>query len=231
MEDAMAFLGVKSYAVTDMPNHLMADMSRPRPIVNSKLQSSRRKEDVFGEDSYAMADIPNPRSMVMAKPPRPMVNSRRTEDVEEFLGEDPYEIPNPRAMVMADTSKPPRPMANSRRMEDVQEFLGDNSYDIPHPRVMVMADISKARPMVNSKLLRKYLGKRVTTVVKVLQVEGGNVVGELPDGAPITVHRAPQHVAAQSMFVEVVGVVESDRFLRAQICTGFGDNFGKARLN
>lgn len=90
-----------------------------------------------------------------------------------------------------------------------------------------MADISNPRPMVNSKLLKNYMGRRVTTVVKVARTEGGNVVGELPDGAPITVKQAPQHVAAQSQFMEVIGVVEGDRSLRAETCTSFGDNFGK----
>jgi len=71
------------------------------------------------------------------------------------------------------------------------------------------------------------MGRRVTTVVKVFLVEGGSAVGEMPDGVPITVHRAPQHVAAQSLFMEVIGGVESDRFLRAQTCTGFGDDFGE----
>lgn len=110
------------------------------------------------------------------------------------------------------------------------DFLGEDLYamdGISSPWPMPVADISTRRPMVNSKLLRNYIGRKVTTVVKVWRVEGGNVFGELPDGTPITVHRAPQHVAAQSMFMEVIGVVESERFLRAQICTGFGDNFGK----
>ena len=93
----------------------------------------------------------------------------------------------------------------------------------------VMADISNPRPMVNSKLLKKYMGRRVTTVVKVTRVEGGNVMGELPDGVPITVRQAPQHVAAQAQFVEVIGVVEGDQMLRVETLTSFGDNFGKSR--
>ena len=92
-----------------------------------------------------------------------------------------------------------------------------------------MADISNPRPMVNSKLLKNYMGRRVTTVVKVGRVEAGNVVGELPDGAPITVRQASQHVATQSQFMEVIGVVESDRSMRAETCTSFGNNFGKKR--
>ncbi|XP_024367445.1 replication protein A 14 kDa subunit isoform X2 [Physcomitrium patens] len=94
-----------------------------------------------------------------------------------------------------------------------------------------MADISNPRPMVNSKLLKNYMGRRVTTVVKVARTEGGNVVGELPDGAPITVKQAPQHVAAQSQFMEVIGVVEGDRSLRAETCTSFGDNFDMSTYN
>lgn len=93
-----------------------------------------------------------------------------------------------------------------------------------------MADISNPRPMVNSKVLKNYTGRRVTTVVKVLKLEGGSVVGEMPDGAGITVKQAPSHVAAQSTFMEVIGIVESDRFLRAETCTSFGDNFGKCGL-
>lgn len=136
------------------------------------------------------------------------------DDMMDFLEEDSYamaDTPNRRPIGMSDTPNC-RPMVVC---------------DTPNRRPMVMSDISNPRPMVNSKLLRKYVGRRVTTVVKVLRMEGGNVVGELPDGAPIKVHRAPQHVAAQSMFVEVIGVVESNHSLRAQTCTGFGDDFGE----
>lgn len=94
-----------------------------------------------------------------------------------------------------------------------------------------MADISNPRPMVNSKVLKNYTGRRVTTVVKVLKLEGGSVVGEMPDGAGITVKQAPSHVAAQSTFMEVIGIVESDRFLRAETCTSFGDNFDMPTYN
>lgn len=90
-----------------------------------------------------------------------------------------------------------------------------------------MADTSNPRPMVNSKALQNYTGRRVTTVVKVVKIEGGSVVGEMPGGATITVTQAPQHIAAQAAFMEVIGVVESDRFLRAETCTSFGDNFGE----
>lgn len=67
-------------------------------------------------------------------------------------------------------------------------------------------------------------------MAKVVRAESGNVVGGMPDGAVVTVKGASEEVAAQSTFMEVIGVVESDCSLRAETCTSFGDNFG-ATLN
>lgn len=180
--------------------------------------------------SYNVADILNSPMTAMQKP-RETVNLEQSRQSQDFLDEDMYvmdDMPYPqRPNVMVCTP----PVVKSqmwRRTEDVEDFLEEELYEVPITRPIVNADITKARPMVNSKLLRKYMGRRVTTVIKVKRVEKGKVVGELPDGVPITVHKVPQHIAAQSMFVEVVGVVESDRLLKAQTCTGFGDSFGKS---
>lgn len=79
--------------------------------------------------------------------------------------------------------------------------------------------------MVNAGLFKNYVGRRVTTVVKVLRTEGGTLVGQAPDGLQVSVRQAP-HSGDASQFVEVIGVVEGDNSMRAEICTNFGDKFG-----
>ncbi len=94
-----------------------------------------------------------------------------------------------------------------------------------------MADTSNPRPIVNAGLLKKYLGRRVTTVMKVLRSDGADLVGQAPDGTSVTVHKAPLSSSsggAFSQFVEVVGIVEGENSLRAEICTNFGDSFGQS---
>ncbi len=94
-----------------------------------------------------------------------------------------------------------------------------------------MADTSNPRPMVNAGLLKKYLGRRVTTVMKVLRSDGADLVGQAPDGTSVTVHKASLNSSsggAFSQFVEVVGIVEGENSLRAEICTNFGDSFGQS---
>jgi replication factor A3 len=97
-----------------------------------------------------------------------------------------------------------------------------------------MADTSNPRPMVNAGLLKKYLGRRVTTVMKVLRSDGADLVGQAPDGTSVTVHKASLNSSsggAFSQFVEVVGIVEGENSLRAEICTNFGDSFDMATYN
>ncbi|KAH9569397.1 hypothetical protein CY35_03G131100 [Sphagnum magellanicum] len=97
-----------------------------------------------------------------------------------------------------------------------------------------MADTSNPRPIVNAGLLKKYLGRRVTTVMKVLRSDGADLVGQAPDGTSVTVHKAPLSSSsggAFSQFVEVVGIVEGENSLRAEICTNFGDSFDMATYN
>jgi replication factor A3 len=89
-----------------------------------------------------------------------------------------------------------------------------------------MTDTCNPRPMVNAGLLKKYLGRRVTTVVKVFRSDGADLVGQAPDGTSITVRKAASSSITSSHFVEVVGVVEGESALRAEICTNFGDAFG-----
>jgi len=85
--------------------------------------------------------------------------------------------------------------------------------------------------MVNAGLLKKYLGRRVTTVVKVFRSDGADLVGQAPDGISITVRKAASSSITLSHFVEVVGVVEGESALRAEICTNFGDAFDMVTYN
>eukprot|EP00249_Psilotum_nudum_P000380 c1175_g1_i1 orf=1-258(-) len=85
-------------------------------------------------------------------------------------------------------------------------------------------DTSNPAPMVNAELLRRYQGRRVRSVMKVLRTEMGGFVGQSCDGQQVQVRQVP-NVGSFTQFVEVIGVVENDSSVRAEICTNFGDNF------
>ncbi|KAH7414833.1 hypothetical protein KP509_14G013100 [Ceratopteris richardii] len=91
-------------------------------------------------------------------------------------------------------------------------------------------DTSNPAPFVNAELLKRYPGRRVRCVLKVVRAEGNSSLSGLTsDGLHISVKQVPS-VASLSQFVEVIGVVDSDRSLRAEICTNFGDTFGMLML-
>jgi len=54
----------------------------------------------------------------------------------------------------------------------------------PHTFAM---DLSDPSPMVNGALMRRFHHQKVKTVLKILNRDGGNIIGQLPDGTPVTV--------------------------------------------
>lgn len=86
-------------------------------------------------------------------------------------------------------------------------------------------DTSSPAVFVNGELLKMYVGRRVRAVVKIMGIEGGGVVGQSTDGHQLMI-KGSQPSYPLSNFIEVIGVAESDRSIRAEICTDFGDNFG-----
>jgi replication factor A3 len=81
-------------------------------------------------------------------------------------------------------------------------------------------DTSNPAPLVNAELLKRYTGRRVRCVMKVLREEGSSsFVGLSSDGMQLSV-KHPSAGLPRAQFVEVIGVADSDRSLRAEIVTG-----------
>ncbi|XP_024536662.1 replication protein A 14 kDa subunit B-like [Selaginella moellendorffii] len=95
-------------------------------------------------------------------------------------------------------------------------------------------DTSSPCPMVNGELLRRYPGRRVRCVIRVSRMEAGGsvIVGQTADNVQVTVKQmgAPP-VGALTEFVEVIGVAEGDRSIRAETCTSFGGGFDMSIYN
>lgn len=83
--------------------------------------------------------------------------------------------------------------------------------------------------LANSELFRRYMGRRVRTVVKVGRFEGGNLYAQAPDGPQISIRQVVKNEEF-TQFVEVIGVVEGENTLRSEVCTNFGDKFGMFSL-
>ncbi|XP_038702033.1 replication protein A 14 kDa subunit B-like [Tripterygium wilfordii] len=77
---------------------------------------------------------------------------------------------------------------------------------------------------VNGGLLSMYVGRRVRTVIQVLRSERGVVVGKSTDNMELVVKGSPPSVPL-STFVEVIGIADGEKSIRADIWTNFGDTF------
>nr|ADE76427.1 unknown [Picea sitchensis] len=91
-------------------------------------------------------------------------------------------------------------------------------------------DTSNPAVLVNGEVIRRYVGRRVRCVLKVIRGDGGILQGETSDGQQISVKQAPPAISL-SQFVEVIGIAENDRTIRAEICTNFGDKFEMSSYN
>lgn len=85
-------------------------------------------------------------------------------------------------------------------------------------------DTSNPAVFVNAELLRLYVGRRVRAVIQVLQSDGGVVMGKSTDENQIVVKGSPP--APLSKFVEIVGIADSEKSIRAEVWSNFGDSFG-----
>ncbi|KAM7263327.1 hypothetical protein ACFE04_001010 [Oxalis oulophora] len=79
--------------------------------------------------------------------------------------------------------------------------------------------------LVNGGLLRMHVGKKVRLVIQVLQSDGGNVIGKATDDQQVVIKGSPPF--ALSTFVEVIGIADGDKSVRAETWTNFGDTFEK----
>ncbi|KAF5750521.1 replication protein A 14 kDa subunit B-like [Tripterygium wilfordii] len=91
-------------------------------------------------------------------------------------------------------------------------------------------DTSNPAVFVNGGLLRMYVGRRVRTVIQVLQSERGAVFGKSTDNLELVVKGSPSSIPL-STFVEVIGIADSEKSIRADIWTNFGDTFDTNSYN
>lgn len=88
-------------------------------------------------------------------------------------------------------------------------------------------DTSNPAVLVNGGLLHTYIGRRVRTVVQVIRSDGGGVTGKSTDDHQLAI-KGPVPPFPLTNFVEIIGIADSDKSIRAEIFTNFGDSFGKA---
>ncbi|PON83076.1 Replication factor A protein [Trema orientale] len=82
-------------------------------------------------------------------------------------------------------------------------------------------DTSNPAVFVNAELLRLYVGRRVRALIQVIRSENGAVVGKSTDDSQIVVKGSPPR--DPTTFVEVIGIADGDKSIRAEIWTNFGD--------
>ena len=85
-------------------------------------------------------------------------------------------------------------------------------------------DTSNPAVFVNAELLRLNLGKRVRALIQVIRSDGGSVIGKSTDDNQIIVKGSPP--VSLTNFVEVIGIADSDKSIRADIWSNFGDAVG-----
>lgn len=86
-------------------------------------------------------------------------------------------------------------------------------------------DTSNPAVFVNGGLMCIYVGRRIRTVMQVIQSDGGGVTGKSTDGHQLVV-KGPQPGFPLTTFVEVIGIADTDRSIRAEIWNNFGNTFG-----
>ena len=87
-------------------------------------------------------------------------------------------------------------------------------------------DLSNPSPMVNGDQMRRFVGRRVRTVLRVVRVESGLVAAQTCDGMNVTVRAMGRDPWDSCQFVEVYGVLENENTIREEVATAFGTNFG-----
>ncbi|XP_027353056.1 replication protein A 14 kDa subunit B-like [Abrus precatorius] len=91
-------------------------------------------------------------------------------------------------------------------------------------------DTSNPAAFVNAELLHFYVGRRVRALIQVVRSDGGAVVGKSTDEKQLVVKGSPPPTPLTN-FVEVIGIVDSDKSIRAEIWTNFGDAIDMVSYN
>ncbi|KAG8045559.1 hypothetical protein GUJ93_ZPchr0008g12494 [Zizania palustris] len=87
-------------------------------------------------------------------------------------------------------------------------------------------DTSGPSAFVNGEFMRRFVGRRVRTVVQAQRDEGGLLVGLSADGYQLTIKGASG--APTSHYVEVIGIAENNQTINAEVWTDFGKDFDPA---
>ncbi|KOM39056.1 hypothetical protein LR48_Vigan03g243800 [Vigna angularis] len=90
-------------------------------------------------------------------------------------------------------------------------------------------DMSNPAAFVNAELLHFYVGRRVRALMQVVRSDGGVVIGKSTDEKQLVVKGFPP--APLTTFVEVFGIVNSDKSIAAEIWTNFGDSIDMFNYN
>lgn len=93
---------------------------------------------------------------------------------------------------------------------------------------LVDMDMSNPAVFVNAEFLKEHVGRKVRTVVQVMQSDGDKVIGKSTDEKELVVKGNPPN--ALSTFVEVIGIADTIQSIEAEIWTNFGDTFGMSCL-
>ncbi|CAI8614866.1 unnamed protein product [Vicia faba] len=78
---------------------------------------------------------------------------------------------------------------------------------------------------VNAELLPFCVGRRVRTVIQVVQYDGVLVIGKSPNEKQMIVKISPDSPlpSPHTGFVEVIGIVSSAKSIKVELWTNFGD--------
>ncbi|XP_062112748.1 replication protein A 14 kDa subunit B [Humulus lupulus] len=90
-------------------------------------------------------------------------------------------------------------------------------------------DTSNPAVFVNAELLRLYVGRKVRALVQVIRSENGAVIGKSTDDNQIVVKGSPP--GSLTSFIEVIGIADGDKSIRAEIWTNFGDAIDAQNYN
>ncbi|XP_009799869.1 replication protein A 14 kDa subunit B [Nicotiana sylvestris] len=82
-------------------------------------------------------------------------------------------------------------------------------------------DTSNPAVFVNAEFLKEHVGRRVRTVVQVMQSDGDTVIGKSTDEKQLVVKGYPPNPL--STFVEVIGIADTTQSIQAETWTNFGD--------
>ncbi|XP_057980837.1 replication protein A 14 kDa subunit A-like isoform X3 [Malania oleifera] len=83
---------------------------------------------------------------------------------------------------------------------------------------------------VNADFLSQYVGRKVRTVVQILQVDSGVTTGKSTDDCQLIIKGSPPPCPLMS-YAEVIGIADSEQSICVEIWTKFGETFDTHSYN